>query len=78
MSEIKTLANVIQELKKYGNPYQRIVIFVDGDYYFDTTVDGAYVAVGDMSKLKVVSVDDDKATEKWLPILIHCVTEAQN
>lgn len=76
---MRSLEVVLQEMKKYDSPSQRVVVYVNGfDHYFDTTVDGAHVAIGDMSKLSVKSVDDHNATERWLPVIIDCVTtEAQ-
>lgn len=71
---MKSLEVVLQEIAKYNSPYQRVVIWVNNDYYFDTTPDGAYVAIGDMSGMVVTSTDDSYATEGWLPIIIHCIS----
>lgn len=71
---MKALETVLEEISKYNSPYQRVAIWIDNDRYFDTTPDGARVAIGDLSKLMVKSINDDYATEKWLPIIINCVS----
>ena len=71
---MKSLEQYLNEMMKHGSPYQRVVIWVDGfDYYYDTTVDGARVAVAeDMSKLMVERTNDDAAEARWLPVMIYC------
>lgn len=73
----RNLEEVLQELRRYGSPYQRVVIWVDDfDHFYDTTVDGAHVAIGDMSKLMVESVNNDNTAEKWEPVMIYCKTQS--
>lgn len=70
---MKSLEMVLKEIAKYNSPHQRVVVLVGNDHYYDTTPDGAYVAIGDTSGFMVTSINDDAATERWLPVIINCI-----